>query len=385
MITYNSQWLDNRDIQQQAQEALAAGVITRPECDRIKEAYPCKFYTPNLFIRGGLFLLTLLAVACGLGLFMLMAMGGGDRAFGFILIFWGLASYAALEFFIRVRRFYRAGVDDALLWLAGGLVFGGISWLSQSLSPVLAGGIVFVLAAWGVFRYADRLMGLVGHGALIYLIFHLLTGTGYLGTTLLPFIVMAVSIVSCFLCVRLSDKASWRHYRGCLSILRMAALVSFYLSGNYYIIQHISASIHGDAAPIALSWLWWSFTVIVPVAYLIGGVKQKDVILLWTGMALVAGAVFTIRYYHHLLSTEWAMIAGGSILVIGAYALIRYLQRPKCGFTSAAPAQIHPLQHLPIEGMIVAETFQSIAAPPINQTNSFGGGSGGGGGASGTY
>lgn len=383
MIAYNRQSLDNRDIQQQAKKA--PGMITLSEYERIKEAYPFKFYTPNGFIRGGLFLLTLLAVACGLGLFMLMAMGRGDRTFGFILIFWGLASYGALEFFIRVRGFYRAGVDDALLWLAGGLVFGGFIWLSRSLSPGLESGIVLVLATWGVLRYADRLMALVAYGALINLIFHLIITTGSFGTAILPFIVMAVSITGYLLFTRFSDITSLRHYHGCLSMLRMAALLSFYLSGNYYVIQNINASIHGDAAPIALGWLWWGYTVMAPLAYIGRGIQKKDVILLWTGLALVAGAIFTVRYYYHLLPVEWAMIAGGSMLVVGAYGLVRYLQVPKYGFTSAASAEPHPLEHLPIESLILAETFQSVAAPAINQTNTFGGGSGGGAGASGTY
>jgi hypothetical protein len=385
MIAYNRQSLDNRDIQQQANEALAAGIITASEYDRIKEAYPFKFYTPNVFIRGGLLLLTVLAVACGLGLFLLMGVGGGDRAFGFILIIWGLACYGALEFFIQVRGFYRAGVDDALLWLAGGLVFGGIFWLSDSLSPSIGSDIVFMLAAWGVLRYADRLMALVAYGAFINLIFHFFIGRGSFGVMTLPFIIMGVSVIIYLLFTNLCGKERLQHYRSCLLLLRMAALLSFYLSGNYYIVQNINASIHGDTAPIALGWLWWGFTVIVPLAYIVRGIQKKDVILLWTGLALVAGAVFTFRYYYHLLPTEWAMLAAGSILVAGAYVLIRYLHTPKFGFTSAAPAEPHLLEHLPIESLIVAETFQSVAAPPANQSNDFGGGSGGGGGASGTY
>jgi hypothetical protein len=388
MLAYNLQALDNRDIQQDTAEALSENLITPTEYEQIKEVYPATLYTPNIFIRIGLFLLTLIVAACGLGLTFLMgiwSMWGGDRGIGIMPILWGVFAYGALEFFIHTRKMFRAGVDDSLLWAAASLVWCGIEFLATKADPVFESGIVLAIAALSVLRYADRLMALVAYGALINLIFHLIIRTGSFGITILPFIVMAVSIILSFLFARLSGKASLRHYRGCLSILRVAALLSFYLSGNYYIVQNINASIHGDAAPIALSWLWWGFTVIVPLAYIIRGIQKKDVILLWTGLALVAGAVFTIRYYHHFLPTEWAMIAAGSILVVGAYVLIRYLHTPKHGFTSAAPAEPHPLEHLPIESLILAETFQSVAAPPIDQTNPFGGGSGGGGGASGTY
>ncbi len=121
------------------------------------------------------------------------------------------------------------------------------------------------------------------------------------------------------------------------------------------------------------------------MGYVVAGIRKKDVILLWTGLGLVAGAVFTVRYYYHILPAELAMIAAGSILIIGAYGLIRYLQPSKHGFTSLAPDEPHLLANLPVESLILAETFRSVATPPTDQGGSFGGGSGGGAGASGTY
>ncbi len=122
--------------------------------------------------------------------------------------------------------------------------------------------------------------------------------------------------------------------------------------------------------------LWWTFTVIVPIIYVVAGIRKKDTILLWTGLALVAGAVFTIRYYYHILPAELAMIVGGCILIAGAYALIRYLQTPRHGFTSIAPdePEPHPLQKLPIESLILAETFKSTPTQSADPSGSFGGG-----------
>jgi hypothetical protein len=384
MIANNRKSLDNREIQQQAAEALAKAVITQAENDRIREAYPFRLYTPNAFIRIGLFLLTVLAVACGLGLFILITMGAGDHGIGILLIVWGIVAYGGLEFFIHSRGMYRAGVDDALLWLAGGLLFGGINVLANNLSLSLEGGIILVLAAWGLVRYADRLMALVAYGALVYLIFHILTG-GAFANAILPFVVMAVSVIAYLLFTRLSTTESLRHYYACLSLLRTAALLSFYLSGNYYVVQNINSSLRGEEAPVALSWLWWAFTGIVPVIYIIVGIRKKDTTLLWTGLGLIAAAVFTIRYYYHVLPAELAMIAGGSILIGGAYGLIRYLHPPKHGSTSKAPDEPHLLENPLVESLILAETFTSIPAQPPDQAGRFGGGSGGGAGAGGTY
>jgi hypothetical protein len=384
MIAHNRQSLDHRDAVRQAAEALAKNVITQAECDRIREAYPFKLYTPNVFIRIGLFLLTVLAVACGLGLFMLMTMGAGDHAMGYIFIFWGMAAYGGLEFFIKVRGVYRAGVDDALLWMAGGLVFGGTNWLADSIPPTLESAMLLVPAGWGVLRYADRLMALVAYGALISVIFHILSG-GALGNAILPFVVMAVSVIAYLLFTRLSAIGSLQHYHACVLLLKAAALLSFYLSGNYYVVQHINASLRGEEAPVALRWLWWGFTAIVPVAYVLMGIRKKDTIPLWAGMALIGGAIFTIRNYYHVLAAELAMIIGGSILIATSYALIRWLHTPKYGFTSAAPDEPHPLENPIVESLILAETFKSTPGQPTDQAGRFGGGSGGGAGASSTY
>ena len=385
MIAHSRQALDNRDIQQQAAEALAKSVITQAEYQRIREAYPFQLYTPNVFIRIGFFLLTVLAVACGLGLCLLIGMGEGDHGIGILLIIWGIAAYSGLEFFIHSRGIYQAGVDDALLWLAGALLFGGINLLDNNFSATLETMIILVLAAWGLVRYADRLMALVAYGALIYLIFHLIITTGAVGSSIV--VIMIFSAIAYLLLSRLSTAESLRHYHACLSLLEMAALLTFYLSGNYYVVQNIDASIHGEGTPIALSWLWWIFTGIVPVIYVVAGIRKKDTILLWTGLALAAGAVFTIRYYYHILPAELAMIIGGCMLIAGAYALIRSLQTPRHGFTSIAPdePEPHPLQKFPVESLILAETLKSTPTQPTDQSGSFGGGSSGGAGAGGTY
>ena len=54
MIAHNRQSLDNLDTQQEAAGALAKTVITQAEYHRIREAYPFKLYSPNIFIRIGL-------------------------------------------------------------------------------------------------------------------------------------------------------------------------------------------------------------------------------------------------------------------------------------------------------------------------------------------
>jgi hypothetical protein len=281
MIAYNHQYLDNRSIQAQASEALAKKIITAEENQHIRASYPYHFYTPNIYIRVGLFLLTVVILLCCLGLFMLGGVSS-EKGMGTLLIFFGVVSYAALEFFIYDRKVYRSGLDDALLWTASGLVLIGINLCANHINASMESLIVFLLATAGVLRYADHGMALVAYGA-------------------------------------------------CLSI------------------------------------------------------QKKDVIFLWAGLALIAAAIFTVRYYYHVLPAELAMIIGGCVLIGTAYGLIRYLRSPKYGLTSIASDDPHLLEKLHIEALVLAETFQSVTAQPTATGVRFGGGSGGGGGATGEF
>ena len=170
MIAYKEIYLDNREVREQADEALSKKIITQEESDLIYGAYPYNLYTPNFFVRVGLFLLTVLALLCCLGLFMLAS--GNDKSMGSLFIFFGLLSYGALELFIHVRGICRAGIDDALLWVAGLMIIIGVNVLADHTSPLMQSTMVLILALIGFVRYADRLMAVVAFAAFLCLIFY---------------------------------------------------------------------------------------------------------------------------------------------------------------------------------------------------------------------
>lgn len=381
MIAYKEIYLDNREVREQADEALSKKIITQEESDLIYGAYPYNLYTPNFFVRVGLFLLTVLALLCCLGLFMLAS--GNDKSMGSLFIFFGLLSYGALELFIHVRGICRAGIDDALLWVAGLMIIIGVNVLADHTSPLMQSTMVLILALIGFVRYADRLMAVVAFAAFLCLIFYRL-GESPIGRALLPFVVMAVSVALYLLFTRLSVLPRLRFYHSGLVLLRVAALLSLYAAGNYYIVREANAFISHQSGPIALGFLWWTLTGLVPVLYIVRGIQKKDLVFLWTGLGLVAGAVFTVRYYYHILPAELAMIISGSILIGGAWSLIRYLHEPKFGFTSVDIDEPAILEGLPVEGVILAESFRPAAAP-VDKGVHFGGGTSGGGGAGGGY
>jgi hypothetical protein len=385
MTAYNITSLDNRVVREQAGEAQEKKCISPEECVQIKAIYPCDLYTPNIYMRIGLFLLTLVIVAFSVGLLALLFAMGGANEFGGLLIFSGLVSYVVLEYMVRGKKHFRSGVDNALLWISVILVFSG---LAISAEPgFLAGyGMLFILALGCWLRFADRIMGLLAYAALLGVVFYLIGHLGETGKFIMPFVLMAVSAAVYLIAVPFASDVRARHYHDSLVLIKAACLVSFYAAGNYFIVQEAGIVFFNRSpdAVVPVGWLFRAFTALTPLIYIYYGIKKKDKIFLWMGLVLVAAMVFTIRHYYHILPLELAMVVGGMLLIAIAYGSVKYLKNPWHGFTSAETGDRHWVESLHIESLVIAETF-AATTPPAGDDFQFGGGSGDGGGAGGQY
>jgi hypothetical protein len=388
MIAYNRTSLDNLSIRNQTREALAAGCITGEENTEINAAHPVNFYMPNIFICIGLFLLTALIAACSLGLLMLMS-AASSGSFTVILIFFGLVCYGALEWVVYQKRHFKSGVDYALLWMSAGLLYAGIFFVVNNMSITFQCITVFMISILFVLRFANNVMALIAYTALLAFLVNMSTEITRTVQLIIPFILMAVSMGAWFLSVRLYNRNSTRHYHQCIKTIEIAALTSFYLAGNYFIVREMGSYILGPSqnpGDISIGWLFWILTVATPLFYIYQGIIKKEHLFLWTGLALMAAAVFTIRYYYHVMPVEWAFISGGIVMISIAYGLIKYLKTPRHAFTSLESSNRHLLENFHIESLVIAETFGGPAAVKTAPSDfQFGGGTGGGAGAGGQY
>lgn len=123
MIAYNTNWLDNLQVQQQLEEAAAVNCITKEEKEVASAKYSVGFYTPNIFIRIGLFILTVVIASFSLGLLSLTLLsGGGEKSFAVVLFVLALAAYFALEVMVERKNHFQSGTDDALIWITGACI-----------------------------------------------------------------------------------------------------------------------------------------------------------------------------------------------------------------------------------------------------------------------
>ncbi|MBV7529263.1 hypothetical protein [Chitinophaga sp. sic0106] len=363
MLAYNKTQLDNLEIVAATETASKQQLITVDEKDIIIAAHPVKLYSPNVFMRIGIFILTVIIAGFSLGLFALMMLSGSsESAFGGLLVFFAVVSYAGAELLIKEKQHYKSGADDALIYFSSICLFSAYILLNHSgSSERTMAVIVIVLGVFLTLRFADMLATAAAFGGIMYLLYVF---------SYSPWLIMAASLGIYLLALNLKNK----YYENNAIVLQSLALLTLYAAGNYYIVRELSE----QNQPI-----FWVSTVLIPLAYLFFGIYRKDRTLLRTGLILVAAMVFTIRYYHSIAPLEVAMTIAGVGMILVAYILIRYLKTPRNGFTSEE-VDDDQAAAVQLESLIIAQTFNKVGAPPKDGFE-FGGGDGGGGGATGGY
>ena len=394
MIAYNETALDNLFVQQQTIKAYKQGFISKEEKNAIDLQYPVACYTPNVFVRCGLFILTMIITWFTIGTFSLFFIDGIDKVVSLLGICFSIALYAAMEYMIKTKKHYHSGVDDALLYQFIGCLYASVLYLinvtaiNTNSMGIVCCIILFIITAFVSVRFANMITSLVAYLSLLGVLFFTCARLGGIAKAIAPLILMAAAaFVYVPIKILFNKSTEWRHYKKCLQVVTAASLLSFYIAGNYFIVRELSNSMFGlnllPGQTIPFGWLFWIFTVSIPFIYLFFGIKNKDAILIRVSLLLFAATIFTIRNYYTIAPVETAMIVAGILLIAGCYGLIRFLEEPKHGFTCKALYADDAIDKLQIESLLIAQSFTHRAAN--SDATKFGGGSFGGGGATGEY
>ncbi|MDB5136462.1 MAG: hypothetical protein JWP37_3065 [Mucilaginibacter sp.] len=389
MIAYNKTWLANLRLHEALEKGLKSGCIIDAEFKIIKEKYPVGFYTPTLFARVGLFILTCIVMLFIYGLIALMVSSSSmfsNPAFPFFL---GLISYAGLEFMVNGNNHYRSGVDDALLFISGCLFLAGLMMMftgNNDTHYIGLTAIAFLISLFLTIRFADMFMSAACCIFFFSWVFFFWTKVTPSGTATVPFVMMLVSAGGYWLLYTLRNKLQFINYQNCFIVGLIICLVTLYAAGNYYIIQTLGDELNGtNGKAVPFGAIFWAWTIILPFVYVGFGIKRKDAILLRTGLLLIAAAALTFRNYYHILPIDTSLTVVGAAILGIAYSVMKYLETPKHGFTYAEPDESHLMDHLKVESLIIAETFSTAPSAPTDNGVKFGGGDFGGGGSSDTF
>lgn len=388
MKAYNQQEVENIHHQQIIEDWHSRGLLSDEQLAKSINAFPVSFYRPNIFVKAGLFLFTALASICGAGfisIFFIEILDNASLRYWSILAwFYALLFGVFLEFFIKQRKLFHSGVDNALLYATLSCFLAGIFFIIQDLHfPLwLSLGFCLPFLFLTIIRYSELLTGFITY-VCFWAIVCLLSVEFPLGKIILPFVIIILSGGVYLLIKKIQNLEQIQYYNNVLTLFETASLVLFYLGGNYLIVREGNALINNiflNVSPqISFAPFFYLFTAFIPLVYIYLGLKKKDRILLVTGLLAVVFSIITYRFYFSNIPKEIALTIAGAMMIILSVFLNNYLKKGKWGITAQA-TDSSKLSNF--ESLLVAQVFGQA---PQQKGMEFGGGDFGGGGAGDKY
>jgi hypothetical protein len=379
---YNETWVENIHNQAIIQDFYFRNLISKQQLENAKTLFPIEFKQRNDFITIGLFLFSNIVIFAVFGLSILLFTGLIDNniAVAILSFIAGITLYFLLNQLIKNNKFYRSGVDNAILYAMLLAFFTFFYALTNYDAPFWLSCIV-LLAIFSIafIKYADLPVAIGLFVTLIALVFNLL-GKSEIGKMLLPFAIMALAAAIYFFVKNWEQKKETSYYADAQDIIEMLALATFYLGGNYYIVREGNAALNHlpSSIQIAFAPLFYFFTFSIPLFYLFWALKKHDRKMLIIGFLAIAFSIFTYKAYFSVLPLEWALTIGGLVLLLVSIFSIKYLKTEKLGLTYKADSENH-FQNF--ESIVAQQAIPAINQPqgPRFEGSDFGGGGGGGG------
>lgn len=384
MIAYDRDKLDALETREKAGQWQQKGLLTDDQWQEVQKANDPRFYTPNRFVRIGLAVFCFILMLAAMGLIGIFADPDTETGLALFGLFWGVVWILILEHWaIRSARHFGSGIDDMLLYVAATVVVASLC----NLLPYNTDILVSYLIAWpvlvlGAIRYRDRVMAAAAFICSLVILFRIVENIPQVAPYLMPLAGLVFSAAAYRFSRQAEQRRDWRFWYDVLVVVELLALVAFYASGNYWVVQQAGEGLFGLPVP-PLGWFFWIFTFTVPALYLYLGITRKDRLLLDVGMLCTGAAVFTFRYYFHVLPWAWAAAIAGAVLFLGAYFSIRYLRSHSGAYTYETDGDTTLLQEA--EEQLIEQTIATQTPPERTRTDTFDGGQFGGGGAGGEF
>ncbi len=394
MIIYNKTWLYNLETRNKAKNWKFNGLISENDQTRISDSKPVGFYMPGFWMALGLFFFTTILLCASGGFLSLVVLAtdiNEEFAFQIVNFIYSIACFHFAEKYKKDKHYFNAGTDNALVWAGTGSLIGNVFWILfeagiHDQTVWIAGLFLASFACFIVtLRYADVFVALSYFISGLLALLFLCGNMGIWGKAIIPFAGFVYSAGTYIILKYRVSAENKFFYHDCIAIAEAAALISAYISVNYFVVRELSIVMLdlylNEGQDIPYGNIFLLLTIAIPPAYIYLGLKDKNRIMLRIGMLLVGASLFTIRYYHSILPPEVAMIIGGALLIGISYFLLKFLKTPQYGFS--IKEENESAGYKIAESLIVAETFSQ--QPSAESGNRFGGGSFGGAGANENY
>lgn len=387
MIAQNKTKLENQILMDEAHSLYKAKFITKEQYIEIEKQLPIYKTPKNFLIRIGFAFLGILLYASICGFVSLLGLSIIDHSFTFFIFIYAGIGFVGTEFFAQQKN-TEQGLQDtfligSLLLLAVAI---GVLTNGKELPIAIIASLFSILT---YLRYINRIsiliFSLASTATLAYSLFEI----GTVGKTILPFVLMVYALGIYFICKKFTQKVKFPFYHKGILLLKNFGLILFYFSGNYLVVRELSVALLGsEIAPnsdIPFAFFFYAFTFIVPVAYIIFGLKLSNRIMLWIGLLTTGFSIYTFGLYYPIVSIEVALTLGGLIIFAIAYLSIKKLKDKTTGTTFQPDRFINSNDFMHTEALILTAQFGLKPENSVNSPMEFGGGGFSGGGSEGSF
>ncbi|MFT4752779.1 MAG: hypothetical protein ACI9GM_000570 [Salibacteraceae bacterium] len=389
MIAFNTNNLRHFKLNTEAERWNKSKVITNEQLEQIELAHPISFYHPPAWLRIILSIAVTLGVLALWGFFVISVLGGigdSESIIPILLAFTGVLCIALLEYLIQSNNHYKSGVTEALMFIGFSFLIMGFvgfdsSEYAYSFAILIVGLIMFL-------RYSNLFGSLIALGGLSFIVFMILYELGPMIQGFLPIVFFAFFTGLYFLRQSLQDSIKW-YYTECVLVLDSSLLILIYLSMNYYVVRELSAELmHLRIEPgedIPFAFLFYAFTVLVPIGYLTHGILKKKILFIRIGVLLLFASVITYKIYYSSGHPEITLTIVGILITSVTIWLINKLKQPVNGFTREQLLTQEGL-NAHTESIIISTTMGGNSNDQLIENDpGMGGGEFGGGGAGGEF
>ena len=383
---YNETSLYNLAVIKESKKWCKHGFIEKQQLEKIQEAHVVPLYHPNFIIRVLLFIATLFALSGVSGFLGLMVGDMDDDVIATSCIVYGIVSFFLLEKLFINKNHFKSGVTEAILYHACGFTIGGLIVVNDFNTQVILWSCVFVFS-FAAFRYLDLLCTVAATVSLGGILFFEFYNIGGIFQQIIPFVFISGFTPLYFLSRKLKKRSDLKLWRNNMLIIEAICLLFIYAAGNYMVVRELSVNMMSleieEGRDIPFAFIFYALTILIPMAYLYFGIKNRNIVLLRVSLIVLAYSVFTFKYYFSLGHPEISLTLAGLLLIGVSIALMRYLKTMHNGFTRENILS-EKWGSMNVEALIISQTMGGNQ-PTVEQQDMPGGGASGGGGASSSF
>lgn len=381
MQAYNKSELENYFLTEEAKKLYQKKFLSKGQLQNISAQLIQLKSNSNIFFRIGFFLLGNFLFSSVISAFAVILLQMISDQYQIIFFLYAVVAYIGLEVLVRMK-FFRHGLDDAFLLSAQFSFLIGIGILTEAVLPVLIA--MLVLGVFFAIRFINTISALLAFIGLVGIFFNLIVEHDVMPKFYLSFVGLILAILVYFFVVHFSKNQNFYPYFKTLDTVRVASLLLGYLSMNYLVVRELSESLMNleitNKSDVPLAFVFYGLTFLIPLLYFFLGIKWKDKLVLYTGLATLAFGFYSIRHYYYFFPIEYVMVISGILLFGFAYLIIQQLKNKTEGVT------FQPDRDSDDSLLFNAQAILSLAnatTPAPTQTNpmEFGGGGFSGGGA----